>query len=126
MTDFNYLDSLLDAYLEVKRQEDELSIRKNDLADKIKNLLENEPKGKYESSNGIKATLVEKTIFKYVDETAIINYITKKGLKDIFLVKKIDTTKFNNELKTKGSLFEDVKSYVAESKQKSLTVNGGK
>ena len=125
MTDFN-LDSLLDSYVDIKRQEEELVSRKNDLADKIKSLLENEPNGKYESSTGLKATLVEKTVFKYNDETAIINYITKKGLKDIFLVKKIDAIKFNNELKTKGSLFEDVKSFVIESKQKSLTVNGGK
>lgn len=120
------LDSLVRQYLSVKIEEEAIVARKNELADKIKELLENEPNGKYVTEGGTKATLVEKTTFKYNDETAIMNYLTMKGLKDVYMVKKIDTTKFNAELKVKGALFEDVKSYITESKQKSLTITEGK
>lgn len=122
---FNLLDALIEQYLALKVQEDDIVSRKNDIATQIKQLLENEPNGKYETPSGVKATLVEKTTFKYTDEIGILSYLSMKGLKDSFTSNKIDTTKFNAELKAKGSLYNAVKDYITESKQKSLTVTGG-
>lgn len=120
------LDSLVRQYLSVKIEEEGIVARKNELADKIKELLEKEPGGKYITEGGTKATLVEKTNFKYTDEIGIMSYLSMKGLKDNFTSSKIDTSKFNAELKAKGSLYNGVKNYIVETKTKSLTITEGK
>lgn len=118
------LEDMLKEFIELKKQEDELKAKENELASKIKEELKKLPKSKYDA-NGIKATITNKTTFKYDDEVAIMNYIKSKGLKDVYLTYKINTTKFNEELKKEGTLFENVKGYVTKNLTEALTVVGG-
>ncbi|WP_300924583.1 hypothetical protein [uncultured Clostridium sp.] len=118
------LEEMLKEYLEIKKQEEELTTKKNELATKIKEELKKLPNRKYDE-NGIKACVTDKITFKYNDQTAIINYITQKGLSDIYLNKSINTTVFNTELKNEGVLFENVKQYITKNLTESLTVSRG-
>lgn len=118
------LEEMLKEYLEIKKQEDEITAKKAELGAKIKEELKKLPNRKYDE-NGIKASVTDKVTFKYNDEAAIVNYIIQKGLSDIYLNKKIDTTKFNNELKKEGLLLENVKNFVTKNTTESLTVSGG-
>ena len=115
------LDDLIKEFLEIKHQEEELKSKKEELSSQIKTLLESEKDEKYVCSNG-SAKLISKTTYTYNDEAAIMNYIISKGLSDVYLVKKVNTTKFNSELRNKGILFEAVKNYVTENVSKSLEV----
>lgn len=118
------LEEMLKEYLEWKAKKDEIETYLKSLGDKIKTELKKLPEMKY-NANGYKASITNKTTFKYDDETAIINYITQKGLSDIYLNKSINTTKFNTELKNEGVLFENVKNYVTKNISEALTVSGG-
>ena len=115
------LNELIKEFLEINHQEEELKAKKDELSAQIKALLEKEPNEKFVGSNG-SAKLVSKTTFTYNDETAIMNYIISKGFSDVYLTKKINTTKFNSELKTKGALYDATKSYFTENVSKSLEV----
>lgn len=119
------MDELIEQYMELKAQEEEIKNKKEVLANQIKELLEKEPKMKYETNEYV-AKLVERTNFSYLDETAIINYITSKGLSDIYLTKKINTSKLNSELKNKGSLYNATKQYLTESVVKALDIRASK
>ena len=119
------LEEMLNEYLELKRQEDELAAKKEELGNKIKAELKNLPGRKY-TENGFKATLTDKVTFKYDDEAAIVNYIIQKGLSEIYLSKKIDATKFNKELKNEGMLYESVKPYLTKNVSEALSVSESK
>lgn len=116
------LESLLEQFLEIKRQEEALAEKKEVLSNQIKLLLEKEPNMKYKGANS-KASLVEKITYKYNDEIGIISYLTMKGIKDIYTTSKINTTKLNTELKNKGILYENIKNYITENKTMSLSVS---
>ena len=119
------MDELIKQYIELKTQEEEIKAKKDVLSNQIKELLEKEPDMKYSTSDYV-AKLIEKTNFSYNDETAIINYITAKGLSDIYLTKKINTSKLNSELKNKGSLYNATKQYLTENIVKALDVRANK
>lgn len=108
-----------------KPKKEEIETYLKSLGEKIKEELKKLPNNKYEE-NGFKATITNKTTYKYTDESAIVNYIIQKGLSDIYLSKEISTTKLNNALKEKGQLYENLKSYVSENITEALTVSGGK
>ena len=116
------LDELLQQYMDIKKQEDELATKKESLSTEIRTLLEKEPKMKYEGASN-KASLIEKILYKYEDEAAIINYLNCNKLNEIYIVKKIDTSKFNKELKSKGTLYNHLKRYISESKTLALSVS---
>lgn len=116
------LETLLEQFVKLKKQEELLAERKELLSKKIKNLLEKEPNMKYDGSKS-KASLVEKTTYKYDDEIGIISYLTRKGIKDMYTSQKINTTKLNSELKNKGTLYENIKGYITENKTLALTVS---
>lgn len=118
----NELELLLEQFIEIKKQEELLATKKEILSSKIRNLLEKEPKMKYEGSKN-KASLVEKVTYKYDDEIGIISYLTMKGIKDIYTTQKINTTKLNSELKNKGTLYESIKGYITENKTLALSVS---
>ena len=80
------------------------------------------PEGKY-NENGYKASATKKITFKYNDEVAIKNYIKSKGLSDDYLVTEIRTSKFNDELKKEGMLFESLKPYIVKNESYSLNVS---
>ena len=114
------LEQLLEEYTNIKNQIDLLNNKKNELSEEIKDILDSMG-GKY-SNNGYKAAIVEKVTFTYDDKTVIINYIIKKGLKDIYLTTEISSTKLNNELKKGGTLYERLKKYMTKNITESLTV----
>lgn len=114
------LEQLLEEYTNIKNQIDLLNTKKNELSEEIKDILDSIG-GKY-SDNGYKAAIIEKTTFTYDDKIAIINYIIKKGLKDIYLTTEISSTKLNNELKKGGTLYERLKKYMTKNVTESLTV----
>lgn len=116
------LEMLLEEFMEIKKQEDILAAKKEIVSKEIKNLLEKEPKMKYEGTKN-KASLVEKVTYKYSDEIGIISYLTMKGLRDSYTTNKIDTSKLNAELKNKGVLYNDIKKYIVENKTLALTVS---
>lgn len=85
-------------------------------------MLVNEPDKKYEDNEGYSAKSISKITYKYTDETGIIDYLTRKGLSDIYLIKKIDTTKLNKELKNEGELYKAVDKFVCKNISESLEV----
>ena len=113
------LDNLIKEFKQVQDEIDSLEKRKEELSTQLKSLIEE----KYVTKDGkYVATIVEKSTFKYNDEKAIIDYLTKNNLNDIYLTTKINTTKFNKELKEKGKIFENVKPYITETLTEALTV----
>ena len=69
----------------------------------------------------VKAQVVNKEIIKYTDELAMIKYLEANGL-DKFIVKKVDTTTMNKELKKSATLNESLNSYVSKSIAPTLIV----
>lgn len=115
------INEKIKAYYELKNKIDELTKEKEQLGEEIKDMLSQEPNKTWEG-DGLKAKLVERVTYKYTDETAILSYLTQKGLSDVYLTKKIDSTKLNKELKNKGQLYEALKPSFVESVSDSLTV----
>lgn len=117
------IDEKIKEYFELKNQIDELTKKKDELASSLKEELQAYPEGKLTEDGRYKAKIVSRTTYKYTDETAIINYLTQRGLSEIYITKKIDTTKFNKELKNKGVLYEALKNSIVENTSDSLTVD---
>ena len=69
----------------------------------------------------VEGKIIDKTSFKYNDEVAIINYLRSHRLNN-FIVTKVNTTAMNKELKSKGALYEDLKSYCSENNSITLSV----
>lgn len=109
-------------YYEIKKQIDDLTSLKDSLGEEIKDLLVNEPDKKYEDNEGYSARSTNRITYKYNDETGIIDYLTRKGLADIYLAKKIDTTKLNKELKNEGELYKALDKFVTKNITESLEV----
>lgn len=118
----NILDEKIKEFYELKTQVDQLNERKDALNKEIKELMIQNGIDTY-SNEELNSKLVYKTNFKYLDEVGIINYLTQKGLSNIYMVNKIDTTKLNKELKAKGQLFESLKNYINKEESATLTVN---
>lgn len=109
-------------YYEIKKQIDDLTSLKDSLGEEIKDMLVNEPDKKYEDNEGYSAKSINRITYKYNDETGIIDYLTRKGLSDIYLVKKIDTTKLNKELKNEGELYKALDKFISKNISESLEV----
>lgn len=116
------IDEKIKKYYEIKSQIEELITLKDSIGEEIKKVVLNAPDKKYKSSDGYLAKCVTRITYKYTDESAIINSITKKGLSDIYMTKKIDSTKLNKELKNKGELYNNLKSYINENITDSLEI----
>ena len=116
------LEEKIKEYFELKNNIDKMVEHKEALGAEIKGLLSNEPDQTYTTAGGLKATVVNSTTFKYDDKTAIIEYLTKKGLGDIYLTKDISTKKLNAELKNEGMLYENLKTYLTKTVTESLKV----
>ena len=116
------LDEKIKRYFELKDEIAVLETEKDQLSEDIKAMVGVFPDQSYTTPDGYSAKVVGKTTYKYVDETAIINYLNDKNLTDNYMVKKFDTTKINKELKNHGILFNDLKPYITEILTESLTV----
>lgn len=116
------LDEKIKRYFELKDEIAVLETEKDQLSESIKAMIGVFPDQAYTTPDGYSAKLIEKTTYKYNDETAIIKYLNDKNLADTYMVKKFDTTKINKELKNHGILFNDLKEYISEVLTESLTV----
>jgi hypothetical protein len=112
------LETLLKEYKDVCIKMEELKTVKEELNDRIKSLMT----GKSYDGINYKATLTERTTFKYNDEVAMLNYIKKKGLSHLYIVEQIDTKKLNAELKLGKTLYNDIKPYIEKTITESLKV----
>ena len=116
------LDEKIKRFYDLKKQIEDLTILKESLSDEIKNLIINEPDKKYENSDGYLVKCISRITYKYADETGIVDYLTKKGLSDIYMTKKIDSTKLNKELKNEGELYKALKNYIVKNVSESLEI----
>lgn len=118
----NTLAEKVEEFYALKIELEELEHKKEQLGLEIKTLLKEEPDLTFEC-DGYKATLVPRTTFTYQDETSILTYLIQKGLGEVYLTKKINTTKLNKELKTGGQLYESLKNYVTKTVSNQLNVS---
>lgn len=118
----NTLAEKVEEFYALKTELEELEHKKEQLGLEIKALLQEEPDLTFEC-DGYKATLVPRTTFTYQDETSILTYLIQKGLGEVYLTKKINTTKLNKELKTGGQLYESLKNYVTKTVSNQLNVS---
>lgn len=118
----NTLAEKVEEFYALKTELEELELKKEQLGLEIKTLLQGEPDLTFEC-DGYKATLVPRTTFTYQDETSILTYLIQKGLGEVYLTKKINTTKLNKELKTGGQLYESLKNYVTKTVSNQLNVS---
>lgn len=119
------LDEKIKKYFELKEEIEKLESQKEELSNSIKTMIAIFPEQSYTTPEGYSAKVVTKTNYKYVDETAILNYLDKKKLTEMYVVRKLDTTKINKELKNHGLLFKDLKDYINENLVESLTIKLG-
>lgn len=117
------MDDKIRDYYRLKEEIEMLTAKKDLLGNAIKKDMEKYPDGYTTKDGRYKVKIVPKTMIKYRDESAIIEYLNSKGLSDNYVIKKLDTTKLNKELKNRGLLYEAVKNNISESIIESLSVD---
>lgn len=107
-------------YTKLQKEQEELKVK----ADELKNLIisEMEEQGLVSTSvDNYSVTVSTRESIKYSDEPAIISYCESNGLTN-YIVKKVNTTALNKELKKKNTLTESLSPYYTTSQAKVLTV----
>ena len=113
------LNEKLNRYYELQEQVKELSDEMDSLKSEIISDMENEGITN-QKTDEVEGKLVNKTLFKYTDEIAILKYLRDNKL-DNFIQSKVNSS-INKELKTKGKLYEDLKLYCSETNSTQLSV----
>lgn len=113
-----FIEEQIKAYIDIKNQIEELEAKKNEIGETIKDYLKTAEGKKFDGQN-YKAALVDKTLFKYTDEAAIVRYIKRYNLKN-YLKETINTKVLNDDLKKGGSLEEDLKEYFVKTSSEQL------
>ena len=116
------MDKIKEFYA-LKMHIEELTKQKDKLGGEIKEFLKSQDDMVYFDDNGYTAKIVTKTIFKYSNEKAIVDYLDKSNLADIYVTRKVNVSKLNDELKVGGKLYEDLKGFTTENKVDSLIVD---
>ena len=114
------LNTSVKEYLALQEELETIKAKMAELKTEIVNDMEEAGLSTFEVDN-VKAQVVSKETIKYTDELAIIKYLEDNGL-DRFIVKKIDATSMNKELKKSSTLNESLNSYVARTTAPSLIV----
>lgn len=104
-------------YINLKKKEDEVKAKKNELRDQILELMGNETD--YENGYA-KVSITAKENFKYTDEVAMISFLEKNGY-DNFVIKTIDTA-INKKLKEDPESLSELKPYYIKTVTPNLTV----
>ena len=112
-------------YFDAKRIADEAKAQVEFLGAELKELLNKEGITKDTTSNGFEVSLIDSTIFKYVDELAIRDYLRQNNLNE-YLVESIDTKRLNESLKKSNELSNDLSKYVMPSISTRLQVKESK
>ena len=118
---FNHgdLESLILQYEDIQRIESSLKSKKEELKSKIISAM-----GKnttYDTHNGVCAMIQKKVSFKYTDEKALIACLEEIG-KGEFVKKVVNTTPFNNVLKTYDYQNEPYAPYIEKTTTTALVV----
>ena len=114
------LDEKISNYIRLQNEQEELKTKAEELKVAIIEEMEKQGIVSTEVDNYGVNLSVRETI-KYSDEPAIIRYCESNGLTN-YIVKKVNTTSLNKELKKKNSLTEDLASYYVTTQSKVLTV----
>lgn len=114
------LETKLGEYVAIKTQIEQLEAQKEKLAEEIKAELRTANDQKFEGVN-YKAAIVNKTMFKYTDEAAVLMYAKKYNLKN-YIKETINTKVLNEDLKKGGALAQNLKDYYTKTLNESLTV----
>ena len=107
-------------YIRLQKEQEELKTKAEELKVAIIEEMEKQGIVSTEVDNYGVNLSVRETI-KYSDEPSIIRYCESNGLTN-YIVKKVNTTSLNKELKKKNSLTEDLASYYVTTQSKVLTV----
>ena len=114
------LNENLEKYYQLQKEIEEREEEMKALKESI--IKEMELEGVTSQNTGkVEGKIINKTSFKYTDEVAILNYLRSHRLNN-FISNKVNTSAMNKELKNKGTLYEDLKSYCSESSSTTLSV----
>ena len=113
------LDSLINQYVEVTKQLDEITLKKNDLRSSILSMMCGTDK--YTSDSGTTASVIMKTTISYPDENALLQRLHELNL-DTYIIKTIDKKRFNDAVKKQQSIKDSVSSLISVVESKELRV----
>ena len=119
--DTNNLDNLIAEYYDIKAQKDALDEKLKAKNKEIVALLEKKGETKYKNDN-YTTSLSYKTSFKYKDEIELIRRLISDYNMGEYVVEKVDTTKFNDQLKKSPSFKELFNDMIDETISSSLSV----
>lgn len=118
------LNENLERYYQLQKEVEEREEEMESLKEKI--VKEMGIEGISSQNTGlVEGKIINKASFKYNDEIAIIKYLRSHNLSG-FIQTKVNTTSMNKELKNKGALYEDLKSYCTENNSITLSVKAVK
>ena len=114
------LNEKIIAYTKLQKEQEELKLKSDELKSSI--IDEMEEQGLVSTAvDNYSVNLSTRESIKYSDEPAIISYCESNGLTN-YIVKKVNTTALNKELKKKNTLTESLSPYFTTSQAKVLTV----
>lgn len=116
------MNTKIKQYYELKKQIEDLTKQKDLLAEEIKDFLATAPDNKVTEDNYV-AKLQYKSLLKYNNEDAILKYLEENNLSDIYTSRKINSTKFNAELREGKKIYVDLKPYITENVSTALFVD---
>ena len=118
------LNENLERYYQLQKEIEEREEEMKSLKEEI--VAEMQKEGLKSQDTGlVEGKIIDKVSFKYNDEVAILNYLRTHRLNN-FISNKVNTTAMNKELKNKGALYEDLKSYCTENTSITLSVKAVK
>jgi hypothetical protein len=109
-------------YLELKKQADKIKEELDSLKDFIVEEMNSQNQTTFSTEDGITAKMISKITFDYQDEPAMIKWLEDNG-QTSFIVKKVNTTSLNKELKTSTLLTEGLNSMYVKKSSVSLIVS---
>ena len=118
------LNEKIDLLKEYQEKAEELKNKMDTLKAEIIENMEENYLVSVNTPSGYKASLVYKDNIKYSDEPAIIKYCEENNLNN-YIIKKVNVTALNKDLKKSSTLHESLKSYYTVSKTKVLTIKEG-
>lgn len=108
-------------YSELKKQADIIKAELEALKESIVEDMNAQKQTVFSTEDGVTAKLVTKVTFDYTDEPGMIKWLEDCGLTN-YIVKKINTTSLNKELKKSGMLNEGLSPMFVKKESLSLTV----
>jgi hypothetical protein len=109
-------------YLELKKQADKIKEELDSLKDSIVEEMNSQNQTTFSTEDGITAKMISKITFDYQDEPAMIKWLEDNG-QTSFIIKKVNTTSLNKELKTSTLLTEGLNSMYVKKSSVSLIVS---